>query len=283
MYHPLLINVILLFFLGLGSCANPKSDLVDKTDVILAKVGSKTLYKSQVSELISEGTSPVDSTTIVNGFLQNWIREGLMILEAEKQVAADININKLVDDYRSSLLVYNFENKLIKEKLDTIIEAEEKQEYYEMNKNNYKLSHPIFKCVAGKFNKKNKNLSSIKKAFEENSYELLESILGSEAIKYQIDTSRYLVKEDLLSWMPVDMGKKLENTKKVISFSDNNYQYFVKMIEYHDENSIPPFYYIESKLNKSILSERKNNLLNEYRQQLYLKGISEKKFEVFNN
>lgn len=49
-----------------------------------------------------------------------------MILEAEKNVAADINLNKLVDDYRSSLLVYNFEKRLVDQMLNTIITMDEK-------------------------------------------------------------------------------------------------------------------------------------------------------------
>lgn len=276
---PLLIFMLLISLL---SCSNKPKNKTLPDDKVIAKVGSKYLYQSQINELISEGTSPTDSVTIVNGFLQNWIREGLVILEAEKQVAADLNLDKLVDDYRSSLLVYNFENKLIENQLDTVVTISEKQEFYEMHKNNYRLSHPIFKCLAGKFSKKNKNLKNIEKAFSNLDLYSIETLASREAITFFADTSRYMIKEDLLTWMPSEVNNKIKKSQKPLKFSDSNYEYFVKMVEFYDENDIPPFSYIESKIEKTILSERKNKLLKDFRQQLYLKGISENKFEIYN-
>jgi len=276
------ITLIFIVFLLLSGCKNRITNKTVSDDKVVAKVGNRYLYQSQINELISEGTSPTDSVTIVNGFLQNWIREGLMIIEAEKQVSSDLNLDKLVDDYRSSLLVYNFENKLIENQLDTIVSGEEKIEFYEMHKNNYRLSHPIFKCVAGKFSKKNKNLKNIEKVFDTKDVFSIESTVNQDVVKIFSDTSRYLTKEDLLSWLPQDLNSKTLNVRKTIKLTDANYEYYVKMIEFYDENDIPPFSYIESKIEKTILSERKNNLLKEYRQQLYLKGISENRFEIFD-
>ena len=81
-------------------------------DPVVARVGEQYLFKSQLEELVHDGTSPTDSAAIVDGYVQNWIVENLMIREADKNVAADINLNKLVEEYRASLLVYNYEKKL---------------------------------------------------------------------------------------------------------------------------------------------------------------------------
>lgn len=249
---------------------------------MIARVGQKMLYQRQVRDLVTEGTSPTDSVTIVNGYIQNWIREGLMIQEAESKIAADINIDQLVEDYRSSLLVYNFEKKLINEQLDTIVSDGAKRDFYDMHRNNYQLSHPIFRCIAGQFKRRNKSLRSIIKIYDSGSVEEIHDITKSNAVKFHVDTSVYLTKEDLQSWIPQEFFKNNLNSRKTIRYADSDFEYFVKMVEFYDENTIPPFNFLESRITKTILSERKNALLKEFRQQLYLKGIAEKKFEIYD-
>lgn len=268
--------------LAVQSCQNRSKIDQGIDDIVIARVGQKMLYQRQVRDLVTEGTSPTDSVTIVNGYIQNWIREGLMIQEAESKIAADINIDQLVEDYRSSLLVYNFEKKLINEQLDTIVSDGAKRDFYDMHRNNYQLSHPIFRCIAGQFKRRNKSLRSIIKIYDSGSVEEIHDITKSNAVKFHVDTSVYLTKEDLQSWIPQEFFKNNLNSRKTIRYADSDFEYFVKMVEFYDENTIPPFNFLESRITKTILSERKNALLKEFRQQLYLKGIAEKKFEIYD-
>jgi len=276
------IAFLILLFLFLFSCKDGFNFNRDTKDPIIAKVGEKNLFKSQIAELIHQGTSPTDSAAIVDGYIENWIRENLMILEAEKNVAADINLNKLVDDYRSSLLVYNFEKRLVDQMLDTVITMDEKRDYYESFKNQYLLSHPIFKCVIAKVSSKASGLKDIKNALGK--ADMTESIflIKEKAVYHHLDTAKWMTIEDLESLLPKGMIEISElSGGKVFQKKEKDYEYFVKIITYYDEKRIPPFDYIEGKIIKTILSERKIELLKKYRQDLYDQGISDQKFEVF--
>ena len=68
---------------------------------------------------------------------------------------------------------------------------------------------------------------------------------------------------------------------KVYQQKDGESEYFVKILNYYGENEIPPFDYIEDKINKIILSDRKINLLKNIRQDLYQKGKKNNEFEIF--
>ena len=276
------IAFLVLPLLFLFSCKDGFNFNRDTKDPIIAKVGEKNLFKSQIAELIHPGTSPTDSAAIVDGYIENWIRENLMILEAEKNVAADINLNKLVDDYRSSLLVYNFEKRLVDQMLDTIITMDEKRDYYESFKNQYLLSHPIFKCVIAKVSSKASGLKDIKNALGK--ADMTESIflIKEKAVYHHLDTAKWMTIEDLESLLPKGMIEISElSGGKVFQKKEKDYEYFVKIITYYDEKRIPPSDYIEGKIIKTILSERKIELLKKYRQDLYDQGISDQKFEVF--
>jgi hypothetical protein len=274
--------VLVLVIISCYSCKDGFNFNRNTKDPIIAKVGERNLFKSQIAELIHPGTSMTDSAAIVDGYITNWVRENLMILEAEKNIAADINLNKLVDDYRSSLLVYNFEKRLVDQMLDTIITTDEKKDYYESFKNQYQLSHPIFKCIIAKVSAKANGLKDIKNALGKS--DLTEAIFSikEKAVFHHLDTGRWMTIEDLESLLPKEMIEISDLSEgKVFQKKEKEYEYFVKITTYYDENRIPPFDYIEGKIIKSILSERKIELLKKYREDLYNRGISDQKFEVY--
>ncbi|MBK8519172.1 MAG: hypothetical protein IPL55_23665 [Saprospiraceae bacterium] len=232
--------------------------------------------------MIIPGTSPTDSAAIVDGFVQNWIRENLMIVEAEKNIAADINLNKLVDDYRSSLLVYNFEKRLVDKNLDTIISNAEQKVYYEENKNQYLLSHPIVRCIISKIPARQQEMRAIRTALNKSDLTEAMFLVKEKSVYHHIDLEKWMSFEDLRSLIPVDMVPQGSiKSGKVYEKNEGEFYFFVKIIGFYDEKQIPPFEYIKSKITKTILSQRKNNLLKQYRAKLYENGITNGDFEIF--
>jgi len=274
----IVIGVILIAFLG---CETFTSNGSDVKDSIVAKVGSKELYQSQLSQIVHEGMSKTDSAAIVDGFIHSWIKENLMVAEAEKNVAADININKLVDEYRSSLLVYNFEKRLVETRLDTIVTAEEKARYYEEHKNMYLLSHPLFKCIIARVPARSHEIPILNKTFSKSDIESIMQVARERAAFHYLDTTAYMTMEDLQSLLPEGSLKKEDLAgHSMVHKRDKDHEIFVKVLRFYDEKTIPPFDFIEGKLTKSILSERKIQLLKNYREELYHKGLADKKFEI---
>jgi hypothetical protein len=265
------------------SCKNGFDFNKKSKDPVIAKVGDKKLFKSQLEMLVNAGSSATDSAAIVDGFIENWVRENLMIAEAEKNVAADINLNKLVDDYRSSLLVYNFEKRLIDQRLDTAIALSDKKAYYENNKNQYLLSHPIVQCIIAKIPEKDKGLSSVKSALNKSDLTEAFFLVKEKAVYHHIDAEKWLSIEEIKSLVPegtLSTGDLKQG--KLFQKHEGQFEFFVKILGYYDEKEIPPFEYIESKITKSIFSERKNKILRDFRNELYEKGLNDGRFEMYN-
>ncbi|MBK8888462.1 MAG: hypothetical protein IPN46_18785 [Saprospiraceae bacterium] len=65
---------------------------------MFARVGEQYFFKSQLEELVHDGTSPTDSAAIVDGLLQNWIRKSDDSGEADKmwqQISTSINCGRI--------------------------------------------------------------------------------------------------------------------------------------------------------------------------------------------
>ena len=78
--------VLSLFFVIVSfSCGNNSTGSDEKP---LAKVGDAYLYPSELNE-ISSGSSKEDSIQITSKYINNWIREMLLLQKAEKNLSDD--------------------------------------------------------------------------------------------------------------------------------------------------------------------------------------------------
>ena len=91
------------FVLLLISCGQED---VSTTEKPLATVFNKSLYPSDIAGLVGKNVSVKDSTFLMNSYIENWAKEQLVIALAEQNIPADLDVNKLVEDYRKSLIRY---------------------------------------------------------------------------------------------------------------------------------------------------------------------------------
>lgn len=251
-------------------------------DEILVKIEDKVLFKSQLSNLIHNNATPEDSVSIVNGFVENWIRDNLMIIEAEKNVPAGMDLNKLLADYRASLLVYNLEKRLIEEQLDTIVTENQRLDYYENNKDQFVLSHNIYKAVVAVFPKNYSGLKDIQNLLAKDEISEALALISSKAVSYKSDVSKWYTFEDLSSGLPEQLLRKQKMDKgSLIRFQNNGFEYFIRILDKYNENQIPPLEYIEDKVVKVILNNRKTSLIKNMRQNLYDKAIANNKIKLY--
>ena len=122
-------------------------DKFQKKSKPLARANSQYLYYTDVKALILPGVSAADSVDMINRFIENWLKKQSLIDKASKQ--ANYNekeIEQKMVDYKNALLVYDFEKKYIKEKLDTAISENEINNYYKLNLSNFELRQNIVKA-----------------------------------------------------------------------------------------------------------------------------------------
>ena len=101
----------LIFF----SCGSSSSGSNEKP---LAKVGDSYLYPSDMKmSLPSSNGLKQDSAEAAKKYVNNWVREMLLLQKAENNLTDDKKkFDKMVEDYRKSLITYQYESELVKQK-----------------------------------------------------------------------------------------------------------------------------------------------------------------------
>ena len=281
---PLKVWLCAAVLLGLASCAGTAQD--KKEDRILARVHNKTLYLSELEGMIPEGTPLEDSVRIVEAYVNRWAREALLLYEAERNLPNDLNIDKLVRDYRSSLIKANYEKVLVERLLDSTITREELQTFYAQNKEQYLLQSPILRCYFIKVPLPVPDEANLKRWWarpdEADNFDQLVTYCNAYATAHNLEDSTWHQVDDIAVLMPSGtLTPENVATQREIVTSDEVYRYYYRLMELKDRMELAPLSFIEDQARKTILHKRKNRLLEDKKEDLYAVELRRNNINIY--
>ncbi len=237
-------------------------------DKLLASVGSRTLFASDLSRIIHPNASVHDSIAIATAYIDQWVRDQLMALEATRHLSSDLDIEKLVEDYREKLLKFNLEEQIIDARFDTIIAESELNSFYNLMKEQFYLKDDIYRCIFARFNRGAPGLDTFKKDWKEDNMTPVINFASAFGEESKLDTSVWYFRTDIISWSE-RLSDGLNRQKEKVNIRDSKYEYFLKIIEKVDKAAVSPLDYIRPQLMRMLLHKRKQSILEDYKQELY--------------
>ncbi len=282
------IGAWLLFFglFAFSACVPPEEGKNDN-DKLVAKVFNKSLFQSELQELIGAETAPEDSIQIAKAYIEKWVRDAVLMHEAEKYVPKDLNIDDLVRDYRASLIRHNYEKLLVKTQLDSLINQTELEQYYEKNREQYKLKNPALQCHFIKMAKDTKGWDEAKswwKEEEDDSFKKLLDFCSRNAEVYLLDENIWYNLSDISSYLP--KGKLTSSnyqSKKDIKIDDDEYDYLLNTFNSVPTGEYAPLEFVKDQATKVILHQRKTRLLEDVKEDMYDKESQSNNVKIFVN
>ncbi len=255
-------------------------------DRLLARAGNKSLYISEMEGMFPGQLSSSDSLAIIELFVGRWVREAAILNEAERNIPPDLNINKLVRDYRASLVRNNYEKILVEQLLDSVVRKEELEAFYDENQLLYELEKPIVRCQFIKVPIPTPEVDRLRELW--NAAEASEEMppLLEYCNKYAetalLEDSLWYAVEEVASQLPEgtltvgNIGSKREFTQR-----DEHHQYYFRLFELRNQKEIAPLSYVEDQARKVILHKRKLQLIEQVKEDIYQRELSDKNIETF--
>lgn len=268
-----------------ATACEPSYSTEEEKDRLLAQVGAKSLHISEMEGMFPEGISGEDSTLIIESYVSRWVRETAILNEAERNIPDDLNINKMVRDYRASLVRSNYEKILVKEMLDTTVTADELKSFYEENQLLYELQKPIVRCLFLKVPMPTPEQDRLRKIWnkaKEDSLEELQAYADQYAQVALLQKDLWYAVEEVASQLPEgtltvgNVGSKREFTQR-----DEHHQYYFRLFELKNRKEIAPLSYVEEQARKVIVHKRKLLVVEEVKEQIYQRELRDKNVETF--
>ena len=276
--------VVLIVFSGCSLFSGDEDEV--KGDPI-ARVYDKYLYAEDLAELGLKGISPEDSIKIVNDYIENWIRHNLMLAYAEDNLPPSrLDIEKQIQDYRESLIIYSYEREYINQNLDTTISEQQIEQFYKENSKNFTLNNDIFRLHYLKLVNDSPKMDSVRlwmKSGRLIDEEKLRDYAFQYAMDFNMSDSVWIDTRIINSVFPGPATEKIEfQNRGYFETVDSPYVYIGKILDFKIKENLAPLSYVRNDISKIILNKRKLELLKELNNSIYKDASQRNKFEIYN-
>ncbi len=274
----LFIVTILLF-----SCNSQNEE--QKTPI--GKVGETYLFIEDIGNIVPKGISSKDSILILKRYVDDWIHDQLLIQKAEDNLS---NVHKDVEqqlqEYKNSLIIYEYEKELIRQYLDTIVTNDEIEKYYETHKDDFQLKDNIIKVIYVKVNNKAPKIELLRKLCKSENMkdrEQLATYCHQFAENYYLNDDSWLFFDDLLKEVPIETYNKelfLQNNR-FVEVSDSTNIYFLNIKGFKIRETLSPLGFELKNIKNMILNKRKLELITKMKENIYNEALNKNKAENF--
>jgi hypothetical protein len=264
------------FVLLVSSCGNSEPNAI-------AQLGDAVLTMDELRERIPNNISPEDSAALAQEIIQSWLKDELVLQEAEKMSDEEkLSVERRIEDYRKSLLIYSFEQDWIKKNMDTVVTNEQIQSYYDSNKSSLKVNEHFLKLKYCALPENTQDIQKMSDAFASDDVATWEAYCQQSGSKYYNKTETYINWEQFAKFIPVaipDRSLFLTQTTSSQQIVLNGEIYWFKVSSYLLPGDQAPLEMVRNNIASILLNIRKQEVLQKMKNDLYEKAKSEGKIE----
>ncbi|WP_442795803.1 hypothetical protein [Pelobium manganitolerans] len=279
------LALVMVLGISLTSCIN----FADDKGQPVAKAFDKYLYPSDLEGLVPKNTHGNDSAAIVKAFIDQWQHEQVILHQAENNVNIDEKaIEEKLEVYRKSLIRFEYEQELIRQKLDTAVNDQEIQKYYSDNKDNFQLKKPILKVSYIKLPENAPKVAMVKKLFaskDMRDIDLLEKYCFKYSPNFSLLDTAWHYKDELKKILPIDEipEHRYDNLNRIFEISDNNALYLIILRDSKFRDSLSPLAFEKENIRNLILNQRKLALISQMETEVFKEAQKNNELEIYEN
>lgn len=243
-----------------------------KTPIV--EIGTDVLYEEDIRQVLPLGLSEADSTLFAGQFIRNWAQDVLFYQNAIRNIPDTKDIDRLVENYRRSLIEHEYQRRLIEQKFSSEIPDDDIEQFYNDNQRLFVLDESLLKGLFLKISNKSHDLSDIRKLYirkDDESFEEIEkySIRNAARCEFFYDNWRTVAEIEVL--LPV-MEKPLESLLKEngsFEFKDEEYIYLLNVSEYAPKGGIEPLDHARSRIRGLLMNSNEVSYMRKIKEDLY--------------
>jgi hypothetical protein len=255
----------------------------DETPV--AEAGMKKLYLSDIKEYL-HNLSPEDSVTVLTDYVNKWAKNQSVLIHAENNLSEeDKNIDKEIDDYRTSLLIHKYEQAYIRSKMDTTVSETEIEQFYKNNPDNFQLTGILVKALYIKAAVNFKNIDRLRQLYRSNrekDIEELEKIAMSGVEVYSAFNGEWMRFSEIVALLPgsEEIYENRAIRMRAIEDSDEHYVYFLKINDISMKGTLAPLEHVKSDIRDIIINRRKINLIRQMENTIFNEAMNRNEIKI---
>ncbi len=191
----------------------------------------------------------------------------------------------MLDNYRTSLMVFNYQQMIIQQKLDTVVKQNDILEYYNLHSTNFLLDSCAVKAIFVKIPKSVPDKYKLKRwmrSCTEKDLIKIEDYCYQKAKHFDMG-EKWGYFSDLLRIIntKINTPEQFLKYNKFMEGSDSLYVYYLQIVDYKLPNDAKPVEFVQSQIKSIILNHRKMDLINKLENDIYNDALNQKQFTIY--
>lgn len=265
---------MLLAVLSLASCQQNR-------DKVVAQVYNHKLYLSEVESGLPSGLSPEDSVAMVKDYVDSWVKERLILHEAEHALSfREKNFDKQLEDYRRSLLINAYYDKLVSDTNKFGISDQDVEAFGRDFDGRYTVDKEIVKVNYVKLSENSKLIAPVKAIlFNENRRQEEKeqlTLLFGDSVEYMLDDNTWLYLEDVRAEVPFDLKEgDLKSHHQYVDKTIDGNCYLLVIMDYKNQRAASETEEERAAVRMMLMNQRKRQFIENHINELYKKALKE--------
>ena len=260
-------------------CACKQTRPIDDADV-LVRVKDRVLGREEIQRQIPRSLSSADSLLMAESLAKKWVKDALVYEVALRNLEREerAEVDRLVEEYRHSLIRYRYEEQLVRERLSSDFQESDKLRFYEENQSKFVLDKALIKGLFLKVPADAPGLADVKKWYRstsESAVEKIEKYSVQNAVVYDYFYDKWVSFDEVFVNIPIQVPNENEflRTHSFVETADSSYCYLLNIEEYVAKGKIAPFEYASTQISDMLVNQRKVQFLKNFEEELYNDAI----------
>lgn len=278
-----IMGLLLVFLLFCAACTD-SHDHRGKTPLV--EVGDHFLYKEDLLSVLPAGLSKDDSLLFAEHYIRDWAEDLLLFEKAQDNIPDNDEIDRLVGNYRRALIMHTYQQELISQRLSNEIPEQEIAEYYEKNKELFKLERPLVKGLFIKVPLTAPQIANVRKWYKseaQDAVEHLEKYSFQNAVKYEYFYNKWVPLNEVLDMIPLktEAPEEYISKNRHVELKDTAFYYFLNVSDYRAIGEEEPYEFAIPEVKDMLINLKRVDFMRRVKDDLYKQAIDNKKI-IYN-
>ena len=254
-------------------------------EMVVASAYGTNLTASELMEGLPRGLSPKDSLIKADRAINDWLQRQSLVHLAESELPEEErNVSRAVARYRESLLIHAYEDRYLRDHLDTALTAEELQAFLNEQADLFRIDAPLFQArwvvfpEGRPFPRDIRDLTKQLASEDPEKLSILASRCSDAGMPFDLDADRWLTWEEIGQTVPLDPNRtaRLQSSRRVsridwkttdTSGTTAQHKALLLIKKQLPVGSLSPLERVSERIGELLLHRRRNRTLEAMRQQ----------------
>lgn len=281
---------VFVMLLGAVSCRELPDYLMG--DDVIARVGGELLTVQDISAVVPSNLKGNDSLSFVKQYTDKWLVRQLKVNEADELFSGtEKDIEKLVEDYRQTLLTSKVDQYYIDQQMSDDVSQEDITEYYNTHKSQFLLDRTLVKGRILRFDATYRQSTKLKTqmqkaATSQNDDKAFSDLCAKNNFLLIDNRSEWVNFADFLSNLPIPQSQNNEpllDKMGVLELKIGSDRYYFDFTSVCRKGNVAPLEIVSDNIRRILITQRRSQIIKSHEEQILKSALEDGDAKVYKN